>query len=513
MPYICLATDNIPDGVLQVLDLWPNTSQRSRTIDPPGQTRYVNRVQNDPTAVNSVTGKATKAAHGLMAYLVSRVEPFGLDNATGTVTLANVDHGDTVTIAGVVFTATRNFATGTVTIANVQAGDTVTLGGVVFTAVAGGADPAAQEFNDSASAGGNFPAAASLETAINDAASQALISAGNAGITATADDAGGSDVVTLTASVRGSGGNLALASSNGVRLAVSGATLTYTAPAAASQQFDTFAEAGGDNATAASLEAAVNHAASQALITAAIGGGVTITAADAANVVTLTLSSVGSADLAAATLASSTGVRLAVSGAYLALSGSIPTAAEYADAAADIIARVDAGSTMTLTAVNAVLTASFGGISTELTNAGGSQSAGVLTELLDILAGRGFYVEKGETIYSDLNAYVWAGGSAVGSFTSDSTVYDSRMVMGELAPNAIGGDTESRERKPVRSTHDSTYFQASLQAGHLYQLQNGVTLFPDSDVVPFHRSLFQKENQAEVTGRIVTVYNDDGTLA
>ena len=53
MPYICLARTDIPDGTLQVLDLVPNTSLRSN-LDPPGQTRYVNRVQNDPVSYNFV---------------------------------------------------------------------------------------------------------------------------------------------------------------------------------------------------------------------------------------------------------------------------------------------------------------------------------------------------------------------------------------------------------------------------------------------------------------------------
>lgn len=393
MPYICLATDNIPDGVLQVLDLSPNTSQRNASIDPPGQTRYINRVQNQPLAVNATSGLTTKDARGLTAYLVAKVEPLGLTQATATVTVANAAAADTVTIAGVVFTAV-----------------------------------------------------------------------------------------------------------NGV-------------PNAALRQWRDVAGTGSNANTATSLAAAINNAAGQALITAAIGGGVTVTASALAAVVTLTLSSTGSADVADATLATSNNARLAKSGAYLALAVGVPSAAAYADAAADLIARVDAGESLEIADVNTVLSASLGG-STELTDAGGSRSAGSLAELLDLLAGRGFSLDKGTAIFTTPDtAPVWTAGTSRGSFTASSQVYDTQMQSGELAPVAIGGDAETREIKPVRATQDSGYFQASLQSGHLYQLQNGVTLFPDSDVLPFHATLFQKSNQSSVSGRVVTVYNNDGTLA
>ena len=74
MPYICLARGDIPDGIIQILDLVPNTSQRNLTIDPPGQTLYVDRV-----LVNQVnflpSGVTRENTIGLKAYLVDRVEP------------------------------------------------------------------------------------------------------------------------------------------------------------------------------------------------------------------------------------------------------------------------------------------------------------------------------------------------------------------------------------------------------------------------------------------------------
>ena len=40
------------------------------------------------------------------------------------------------------------------------------------------------------------------------------------------------------------------------------------------------------------------------------------------------------------------------------------------------------------------------------------------------------------------------------------------------------------ERKPIRPTVQSSSFQLSLVGGVLKQFAEGVTLFPDSDVVP-----------------------------
>lgn len=82
MPFICMARNDIPDGTLQVLDLWPNTSLRNQSIDPPGQTRYINRTPRCAIAV-SAAGVATGGAgnraadgqlRGLEAYLLDRIE-------------------------------------------------------------------------------------------------------------------------------------------------------------------------------------------------------------------------------------------------------------------------------------------------------------------------------------------------------------------------------------------------------------------------------------------------------
>lgn len=111
---------------------------------------------------------------------------------------------------------------GTVTVASVQAGDTVTIEGVVFTAAGAGANPAAQEFDETA--GTDALVAASLVATINDAASQALITAASGGPGVTAAN-GGTAVVTLTADEVSTDAELTLVSSTGARLAVSAATL------------------------------------------------------------------------------------------------------------------------------------------------------------------------------------------------------------------------------------------------------------------------------------------------
>lgn len=59
----------------------------------------------------------------------------------------------------------------------VTAGDIVTLQGVDFTAVGGGANPSLQQFNDEAASGSAAATATSLALTINNAASDALISA------------------------------------------------------------------------------------------------------------------------------------------------------------------------------------------------------------------------------------------------------------------------------------------------------------------------------------------------
>lgn len=108
MPYICLRRSDIPAGTLQVLDLWPNTSQRNQAIDPAGQTKYINRFQKDTLA--ALVANATVAEYkGIAAYLIDHVED-NVANVTITVAVANaaanalaalVNAGSALTLAAV----------------------------------------------------------------------------------------------------------------------------------------------------------------------------------------------------------------------------------------------------------------------------------------------------------------------------------------------------------------------------------------------------------------------------
>lgn len=112
MPFICMARNDIPDGTLQVLDLWPNTSLRNQSIDPPGQTRYINRTPRGAitTSVAGVVsgGAGNRAAdgqlRGLEAYLCDRVEPGTAEQAGQVITFSASEPGTTIAIGGVLFT-------------------------------------------------------------------------------------------------------------------------------------------------------------------------------------------------------------------------------------------------------------------------------------------------------------------------------------------------------------------------------------------------------------------------
>lgn len=124
MPFLCLRRSDIPDGVLQVLDLWPNTSQRNQSIDPVGQTKYVNRYANS-TLTALASNRTVTDYYGISAYLLDHVED-NTTNVTITVTVANasaaaiaalVNAGSAVTLAAVnnalVANGVANAGTGT----------------------------------------------------------------------------------------------------------------------------------------------------------------------------------------------------------------------------------------------------------------------------------------------------------------------------------------------------------------------------------------------------------------
>lgn len=129
MPHICLTRTDIPNGVLQILDLRPNTSQRSLIYEPPGQTKYVSfRPQNDVVATWQPGGGGTplltlRPYNGLAAYLIDQIE----DTPNGdALTAAQV-----TTISAAIITNILNAATAaTVALINAQIAATVAGSGI-----------------------------------------------------------------------------------------------------------------------------------------------------------------------------------------------------------------------------------------------------------------------------------------------------------------------------------------------------------------------------------------------
>jgi hypothetical protein len=128
MPYICMVRNDIPAATLQVLDLDPNTSQRSLIYDPPGQTKYVNRLSNGSIVVTALVTAA--AYEGLAAWLIDSIDDAG-DGGALTDAEANTCATDLTTAldAGAVL----DVAAVNVIIANVVAGSGIGQGASVGT--------------------------------------------------------------------------------------------------------------------------------------------------------------------------------------------------------------------------------------------------------------------------------------------------------------------------------------------------------------------------------------------
>lgn len=124
--------NDIPDGTLQVVDLWPNTSNKN-SIYPPGlgQTGYLHSVTG-PIAVTAVTAGppvvANATLEGMAAYLLGNVDTgAGAGGAVFTAVQAN-------TAAALIVTAAQTNADLTLADVNailggVVAGTTLTAGG------------------------------------------------------------------------------------------------------------------------------------------------------------------------------------------------------------------------------------------------------------------------------------------------------------------------------------------------------------------------------------------------
>jgi hypothetical protein len=107
MPYIIQKRSDIAAGVLQTLDLQPNTSIREEAYKPHGQTAY--RIV-PPVATVALTNAAgtitfTNAAEGLAAWFLTNVANGGAVAASGVLTGAlNFADTETVTIGAKVYT-------------------------------------------------------------------------------------------------------------------------------------------------------------------------------------------------------------------------------------------------------------------------------------------------------------------------------------------------------------------------------------------------------------------------
>ena len=203
------------------------------------------------------------------------------------------------------------FATGTATCASVEVGDTVTINGLVYTAIAGSKGGDNTKF--------------SIDTGDNECATDLADSITNDTRNGTTGDqtaTSSTNVVTITTDVLGTGGNaITLVSSNGSRLAVSGATfsggvnadtvtvngLVYKAVAGVKADNTEFSTDTSDNATATDLADSITNDSRTGTLD-------DVTATASTNVVTCT-QTVGGTGGNSTTLTSTDGTTLAVSGA------------------------------------------------------------------------------------------------------------------------------------------------------------------------------------------------------
>lgn len=129
MPFICKRRADIPNGVLQITDLWPNASQRNQSIDPqPQGPRYVSAPVS-ATVVLSSTGATQRyfatAQSGLAAYIIANVAT----GAAAAFTPAQANAAAAALIAAMGTGATLNLAAINVILAAAAAGSALTAGG------------------------------------------------------------------------------------------------------------------------------------------------------------------------------------------------------------------------------------------------------------------------------------------------------------------------------------------------------------------------------------------------
>ena len=277
------------------------------SLDQGNLDSFLIQVGDETTALTGGAGKATFR----IPY------PFRLTDIRASVTTAptgDTKSSATVTIASPV---ANTFATGTVTCAAVEAGDTVTANGLLYTAVAGAKANNEQFSIDT----GNNECAADLADSITSDTRSGTVG----DLTATSS----TDTVTITTDVLGTDGNaVTLVSSNGTRLAVSGSGtftggvsadtvtvngLVYTAVAGAKSGNTQFSIDSTDTATAIDLADSITNDVRIGTDVATVDP--TATNTDAVITITATVFGVIGDSI---NLASSDGGRLAVSGANLA---------------------------------------------------------------------------------------------------------------------------------------------------------------------------------------------------
>lgn len=108
MPYIIRKRSDIPDGLVQTLELFPNTSQRVFSYQKNPQTGYIRTITNE-TDTTVTAGVVDATIEGLTAFFLGSVSAGGGAQATATLTVdtfANLGGGETFTISDGVNTVT-----------------------------------------------------------------------------------------------------------------------------------------------------------------------------------------------------------------------------------------------------------------------------------------------------------------------------------------------------------------------------------------------------------------------
>lgn len=112
MPFICKRRADIPNGILQITDFWPNKSQANAVTDPrPQGPRYVKAPVTNTVVLTSTGGTQRQfaaATVGLAAYIVANVQQDGAGGAA--VTPAQANTAAAALVAAMVAGSTLNLA-------------------------------------------------------------------------------------------------------------------------------------------------------------------------------------------------------------------------------------------------------------------------------------------------------------------------------------------------------------------------------------------------------------------